>query len=275
MYFIYQITNKNNGKVYFGQTNNFKQRWSQHKSDAKHNRGTLIIDRAMAKHGAENFTFEVFDCCATLEEANQLEIDVIAENDSTNKEIGYNIEAGGNNSPHSPETRQKISDGLQKFYAENESCRKGMPLSDEWKRNISIASMGKPGTNTGKTFDDEWRVKISKAQAGKARKDLRRFSDEQEEEICRLYVDDGKAAYALGKQLGCQRNTITDILRRHHILIRRSGKSNGCNIFTLEQEKEICNLYEGGKVSRAELARKFGCGKTTIRDILLRHNIKL
>ena len=54
-----------------------------------------------------------------------------------------------------------------------------------------------------------------------------------------------------------------------------TGHRNGCNIFSLNQELEICAMYRSGKFSRAALATQFHCGKTTIRDILLRHNIKL
>ena len=43
---------------------------------------------------------------------------------------------------------------------------------------------------------------------------------------------------------------------------------------SIEQELEICKLYESG-LSRTEVARKMNCGKTTIKEILLRNNVKL
>ncbi|HET8792657.1 MAG TPA: GIY-YIG nuclease family protein [Nitrososphaeraceae archaeon] len=133
-------------------------------------------------------------------------------------------------------------------------------------------------TNGGKKFSDEWRVGISKSLSGKAQLSKRRFSSETEVEICKLYVEEEKSAYALEKQFGCPRTTIADILKRYNIEVRRSnytGHSNGRNIFSPEQELEICNKYQEGSISRSELVRQYGCGKTTIRDILLRHNVKL
>jgi group I intron endonuclease len=50
---IYKITNKINGKIYVGQSNNIKRRFWEHQ-----NRGTasrIPVDAAIEKHGSENF----------------------------------------------------------------------------------------------------------------------------------------------------------------------------------------------------------------------------
>ena len=172
---------------------------------------------------------------------------------------------------------QKISEGLQKHYETHDGWNKGGILTEEWKSKISKSHEGLPGTNTGKIFDEEWKLKMSKSQAGKERKSRRRFSEEIEKEICRLYVEKKLSTYALGKKFECQRTLIADILQRNKIQTRKSnytGHSNNCNISTLEQELEICKEYQNGNCSRTELSRRFLCSKTTIRDILLRY-IKL
>jgi group I intron endonuclease len=133
-------------------------------------------------------------------------------------------------------------------------------------------------TNGGKKFSEEWKLEMSKSSAGVVKTSRRRFSDKIEQAICGLYVEENKSTYALGNQFDCPRTTISDILRRNDVKLRQSnytGHSNGKNIFSLEQEMKICELYQNGDISRSELARQFGCGKTTIRDILLRNNIKL
>lgn len=133
-------------------------------------------------------------------------------------------------------------------------------------------------TNGGKKFSEEWVTGISKSLAGKPQIDRRRFLPEIEQEICRLYIEEEKSTYALGQQFDCQRNLISDIIKRNGFEIRKSnytGHFNNCNKFSSEQEKQICEIYLTGKISRTELSRKFNCGKTTIRDILIRHNIKL
>lgn len=278
MHYIYLITNLVNGKIYIGQTNDPNRRWSQHKSSARRSVDTLLVTRAMIKYGAQQFTFEIISTCKTQEDVNIVEDVIIEQYGSRNPKIGYNIARGGGASFSTPEIRNKISIALKKHYANNASIRKGIPLTEEWKKRISEASMGKPGTNAGRKFSEEWIMKISKSQAGKGRECSRRFTKEQEAEICRLYKEESKTTYYLANKYDCYRSTINDILIRNGIEIRQSQynkHSNKKNKFTPEQEAEICDLYSSGKMNRAWLAAKFGCGKTTIRDILIRNKIKL
>jgi group I intron endonuclease len=131
-------------------------------------------------------------------------------------------------------------------------------------------------TNGGKKFDDEWKVNISKSIIGKSNFNKRRFSQEVELEICRLYVEEENSTYALGKAFNCGRNLILAILDRNKIVKRISnytGHKNGKGIFTEEQELEICNIFNHGKISIREISKQFNCGKTTIRDVLIRHNL--
>ena len=262
--------------MYIGQTNNPKLRWSQHKSNAKYNRGQQVITRALSKYGVDVFSFEIIATCITQEDANISEEIIISQYDSRNN--GYNVDVGGNTTPKTTETLKKISNSLREYYKTHDGWLKGGSLTDEWKENISKASIGKPGTNKGKEFSDDWKNNISQSQAGKNRISRRRFSPETEQEICRLYIDERKSMYSLAKQFECYQSVIRDVLRRYNTKMRQSnytGHSNGKNIFTLEKELEICSIYQEGKTSRAALARKYNCGKTTIRDILVRHNIKL
>jgi group I intron endonuclease len=281
-FYLYKITNLVNNKIYIGQTDCPERRWSQHKSIAKHNIDCpgecQVITRAIIKHKIENFTFEIIASSWTQEFTNEAEEILIKQYDSRKPEIGYNIAIGGNKTTCTPEISQKISEGLLKYYETHESTLKGRPMTEEWKKHISEASMGKPGTNTGKTFSNEWRVKLSKSQAGKDAEDKRRFSKETELEICRLYVEEKKSIYRLAEDYDCYRSLIIAILGRNNIKKRESnytGHKNMCNRFTKEQEKEICSLYEKGNISRNDLAKQFNCGKTTVREILLRNGVKL
>jgi group I intron endonuclease len=276
MHYIYKITNKINSKIYIGQTNNTSLRWSQHKSNAKHNRGQQIITRAISKYGVDNFDFDVIASCKTQEDTNLTEEQIIFQYDSRNLEKGYNVDAGGNTTPRTPEVSEKISKSLQQHYKIHSGWNKGGTLTEEWKNKISESHKGLPGTNTGKTFSDEWKMKISKSQIGKERKNIRRFSEDIEKEICRLYVEEEKSMYALGKQFNCYRTLIDDILNRYGTYKReRKIIKNGRNIFTQEREIEICDLFVKQFVNMVELAKKFDCGKTTIRGILLRNNVNL
>lgn len=269
MFFVYAYENKINGKVYIGQTDDLQERDNGH---TKWGDKQMHIDRSIKKYGRDNFYFWTVEIVETKEQANQAEIYWIAE---MRIQLGetqvYNKSNGGEafmrGRKHTEEWKQLMSQKMT-----------GRKFTEEAKANMSAAAMGKPGTNTGKIFDDEWRINISKANAGKENKLKRRFTDEQELEICRQYIEDKKSTYILGQQLDCQRTLIADILKRRNITQRQSnyrGHSNGKNLFTKEQELEICELYNSGKVSRNELSKQFNCGRTTIRDILLRNNIKL
>lgn len=266
-----------NNKKYIGQTNNPQLRWSQHKSNAKYNKGNQIITRALSKYGSEKFSFEIIATCQTQEDADFTEEEIIKQYDSRNLEVGYNLDSGGNTSPRTPEVLKKISDSLNKYYETHDGWLKGGKLTEEWKNNISKASIGKPGTNKGKTFSDEWKKKISKSNAGKERKSNRRFSEEVEKEICRLYSEENMPAYKLGKKFDCYRTLITDILVRNNIDIRKSNYNNRSfnKKFSNEDEMNICNFYLNLNKTMTNLSKEFKCSKATIREILLRNNVDL
>jgi group I intron endonuclease len=228
MHYLYKITNTENQKVYIGQTNNPDLRWSQHKSNAKYDRGNQVITRAMTKYGANVFQFEVIATCRTQEDVDLAEEEAIQQYDSRNREKGYNVDRGGNTSPRTSEVVAKISEALQKHYETHDGWLKGGTLTDEWKENISKASMGKAGTNIGKTFDDKWRMNISKSLTGK------KFSEERIKKLSESHLG----------QIAPNRK------------------------LTLEQVKEIRFLYKSTKISQKELGKQFGLSQATIHDIV-------
>lgn len=85
---IYKIENKNNGKVYIGQSNNIERRFKEHlyKQD-------LYIEQIIAQEGENNFSFDILEECS-IEELNEKEIYYIQLFDSYYN--GYNFSFGGN-----------------------------------------------------------------------------------------------------------------------------------------------------------------------------------
>lgn len=66
--------------------------------------------RAIKKYGWKNFKTDILFSDLTTEEAEQKEIELIAEYHSNDKRYGYNLSAGGENKTHpSEETRRKMS----------------------------------------------------------------------------------------------------------------------------------------------------------------------
>jgi group I intron endonuclease len=100
---IYKITNKNDGKVYIGQSENIERRLSEHKQ--KRNE---TIDDYINVLGVENFDFEIIEEC-DLDELDNKEQEYIMKYDS--RENGYNIQNGGfNNSQGEGNGRAKLTE---------------------------------------------------------------------------------------------------------------------------------------------------------------------
>lgn len=88
-FYIYQITNLINGKIYVG----------KHKSDKHpnengyHGSGKQII-AAIKKYGIENFKKEVLHFCSSMEEMNRKEAEIVTE-DFVKRKDTYNMHKGG------------------------------------------------------------------------------------------------------------------------------------------------------------------------------------
>lgn len=89
---IYIIKNKNNNKVYIGQTVNPTQRWAQYKSAVKKNPNEQLITRAMNKYGFESFWMEILE--SNVENYDEREKFWIQYYNSITPN-GYNLADGG------------------------------------------------------------------------------------------------------------------------------------------------------------------------------------
>lgn len=93
--YIYKITNKINGKIYIGQTNNPQKRFTSHCEARRAEKDNSPIGKSIMKYGKENFSFEVL---GFYENYNQKEKDFISFYHSLAPN-GYNIMEGGENPP--------------------------------------------------------------------------------------------------------------------------------------------------------------------------------
>ena len=98
---IYMYTNISNGKVYIGQTCRPEKRKLEHHSHSKVKGTNEHFYNSIRKYGWSNFRYEILEVVVafSLEELhkklNDAEVFWINSYDSTNKEKGYNISAGG------------------------------------------------------------------------------------------------------------------------------------------------------------------------------------
>lgn len=173
-YTVYKHTSPS-GKVYIGITRNrLQRRWKGgHGYEAN-----AHFWRAIKAHGWQAFKHEIVAKGMTQQEAEALEIKLIAEHDSTNPAKGYNIAPGGN--IQSAETRAKISAALtgvplsKERRAHLSETRKGRRLSEGCKRKISESHKANPKVQdhilalnrarAGKPKTEEHKRKISESQ---------------------------------------------------------------------------------------------------------------
>lgn len=175
------ISNKENDMVYIGITckEDPSDRWGSNGIHYKYNEH---FSRAITKYSWENFLHEILFDGLTKEEAEELEMTLIAEYNSTNDKFGYNKANGGNSvGKHTEETKSVISKKAKKRFENpknnpmygkhhsDDAKRKmsekatGRRLSKEAKRKLSIANSGENNCMYGQTHTKEARDKISKA----------------------------------------------------------------------------------------------------------------
>lgn len=168
---IYTITNKINNKIYIGQSNHCKRRFSEHKSPSSLKKAGAIY-LAFKKYGIENFEFKIIHECL-IEELNDKEIFYIKELNTLSPN-GYNLNSGGNVPIEiSEETRKKMS----KAQSGKNNPMYGKERSEEHKEKLSIALKGRKLTeehiqkigkaNTGKNHTEESKEKNRQAHLGK------------------------------------------------------------------------------------------------------------
>ena len=137
---IYKITNNINGKVYIGQTvRSVRERMEEHKRKC-----TTVIDKALRKYGAENFTVEEIDHASNVSELNEKEIYWIADFDSMVPK-GYNQCLGGGNTlgyKHREESKRKMSDAKSISYVGSGNPFYGKTHSEESKKRMGDARKG-------------------------------------------------------------------------------------------------------------------------------------
>lgn len=115
---IYKITNKINGKVYIGRTNNFHNRHRQHlyaykKQDSSKSNQYLL--NSYNKYGFNNFTFEEIYYCLSETESKVMEQYYMEIYNSFDSDTGYNLRKDTEGGMLiSKATSHKITDRLKK-----------------------------------------------------------------------------------------------------------------------------------------------------------------
>ena len=109
MAYIYLVRNIINGKIYIGQTKgSISKRWYRHVYESRF--GTMVLGKAIVKHGQENFTIQTI-CMCPEHRLNDLEKSFIVLFDSRNPLRGYNIAIGGGGGILTEDFGKRVSRG--------------------------------------------------------------------------------------------------------------------------------------------------------------------
>lgn len=177
-YSVYKHTSPSN-KVYIGIT---KQKPELRWHNGHGYKSNIHFNNAIKKYGWDNFKHEILFDGLTKDEAEKKEIELIAKYNSTNTDLGYNVDYGGHlRAPVSEETKQKLAiANLGKTYGEETRRKrseslKGRIITKEHAEKISKALKGKKrpewsGKNHhmyGKHHTQETKDKISASKTGK------------------------------------------------------------------------------------------------------------
>lgn len=155
---IYKATNLINQKLYIGQTTlTLEQRQKRHFSEALNpNKRNAYFHNAICKYGKENFIFEIIDTAISIDELNDKEQYWISYYNSTNKNIGYNLDSGGKNCFKSKSTKEKIG-SIKKENWKNPELSKKMKLgiikaTQKWIQICKDKEISMICQNCGKEF---------------------------------------------------------------------------------------------------------------------------
>lgn len=262
-YCVYKHTFPN-GKVYIGITRQEPEiRWNYgHGYDTQQ-----LMARAIEKYGWDNIEHEVVCDGLSKEEAEQKEIELIADYQSNNNEFGYNVANGGNAiGKHSNETKNKISESLKGHYVSDETKQKiseankenmpwtyGKHHSEETKKKLSEALSGENNPNYGKSLSEETKRKLSKANRG------RKLSEERKKKMSEAFKGENNPNY------GKPRSKET----REKISKALKGKEspNKGKKFSEEHKRKISEANRGRKLSeehKRKISKPVRCIETDI-----------
>lgn len=167
-----------NDKVYIGITStNPLKRWK----NGFGYKGQPYLFNAIIKYGWDNIEHKILHTDLSKNEAEEKEIELIAEYQSTNKDYGYNIDNGGNSTgKHSEQTRKKISESEKGKHITREQIEKrkntikekypnGLKLSEEMKSKTSKRMIGNTynkGIQRNKRYIEKISIKIICIETG-------------------------------------------------------------------------------------------------------------
>lgn len=260
---IYKITNKINGKVYIGQTINYKKRSKAHFSNLfsnkHHNR---YLQNAFNKYGRNAFEIEILEKCKE-EDLDRLELKYIAEYNATNEVFGYNLVEGG-------QKYRFFTDDVKKRMSES---NKGRKLTEEHKNKISESNKGKV-------------ISLESIEKGIKTKKLRQVHLGQKnpnalvtDEDAKKIIDElltGKEVKLIVEEFETTQDTVYNIMYNKsytHLMPEvREDLKNRTTTNNKAKLDEAVEMYLNG-ISQNNIAQKLNISRNTLRRELIKRDI--
>lgn len=165
-----------NNKLYFGITQNVKNRWR----DGIGYQNQQLFWRAIKKYGWNNIKHIILIENVSKDIACECEKYLIEKYNTTNPKFGYNVSVGGDGPfgvVRSNETREKLrlanlghkhsKETIEKIKLHHAHLNRGKKLTSEQKEKLLNSRRGKSSWCKGKKFTEEHRKKLSDAHRGK------------------------------------------------------------------------------------------------------------
>lgn len=146
----------------------------------------MVVVRAIAKYGPDNFVRSVLEECSTEHSLTEAERRHIRERNTTDRTIGYNLTYGGEGIIPTPETRARMSEAQRgrKHTAESKAkmsaAHLGCTASNETRQKMRDSHLGIPHSEarkkalstilTGRIRSEKHCASISAARRGRATK---------------------------------------------------------------------------------------------------------
>ncbi|NBQ48555.1 MAG: GIY-YIG nuclease family protein [Sphingobacteriia bacterium] len=166
---IYQITHVDTGRIYIGQSTNFRRRISQYKKKDTGGKKTYI-ESAIKKHGWGAFDFKVLVYAEGKEFLDLLEQRIIRGFETVSPK-GYNLRHGGNTTSFSEETRKKMAIAKKEYFADPKNkeklrqARSKQTISAEAYKQRGLCARGQKWMNNGviscKVAPDDFENKLA------------------------------------------------------------------------------------------------------------------
>lgn len=260
---VYKITNTLNGKVYIGQTVDYRKRKVGHFSYLRRNaHRNRYLQKSFNKYGESSFKMEIIKECA-VDELDKLEIYYMRKYNSIDKTLGYNMVIGGNTNKSFPDyIRQKMS-----------RSQKGRIISEEHRKRIGKWHKGK--TISPKNIEKANKTKKdNQIQWGETNPNAVLTNDDVEKLIKDML--NGLTVEDVMKKYKCSRQTVYGITRNrtYKAILPNLRKK----LYNLNEENKkntlnkIIPMYLNGN-SQNKISKELGIARGTVSKVLKESNI--